>query len=50
MAAEEINGPNGLVFDHRGNLYFTDPLGSSAGDPKGCLHRMSTVGISLLVL
>ncbi len=39
-----FNGPNDLIFDSRGNLYFTDPHGSSAENPFGCLYRLSTDG------
>ncbi len=39
-----FNGPNDLIFDSRGNLYFTDPHGSSAENPFGCLYRLSTAG------
>ena len=30
---KKFNGPNDLVFDSAGNLYFTDPHGSSAENP-----------------
>ena len=41
---KKLNGPNDLVFDTRGNLYFTDPHGSSAEDPFGCVYRISSHG------
>lgn len=41
---KKLNGPNDLVFDTRGNLYFTDPHGSSAEDPFGCVYRISSNG------
>jgi gluconolactonase len=41
---KRFNGPNDLVFDFRGNLYFTDPLGSSAENPFGCVYRVSSDG------
>lgn len=39
-----FNGPNDLVFDFMGNFYFTDPWGSSAEDPFGCIYRVSARG------
>ncbi len=30
-----LNGPNDLSFDYQGNLFFTDPYGSSATQPTG---------------
>jgi gluconolactonase len=41
---KEFNGPNDLVFDSGGNLYFTDPHGSSAENPFGCVYRVSPRG------
>lgn len=41
---EKFNGPNDLVFDSQGNLYFTDPEGSSAEEPYGRLYRISSSG------
>ena len=41
---KKFNGPNDLIFDSKGNLYFTDPLGSSAENPFGCVYRMSPDG------
>jgi gluconolactonase len=41
---KKFYGPNDLVFDSRGNLYFTDPHGSSAENPFGCVYRLSTEG------
>jgi len=38
---KKLNGPNDLIFDSRGNLYFTDPHGSSAENPFGCVYRVS---------
>jgi gluconolactonase len=46
---KSLNGPNDLVFDSKGNLYFTDPHGSSAENPVGSLYRLSVDGeITLL--
>jgi gluconolactonase len=39
---KRFNGPNDLLFDSRGNLYFTDPHGSSAENPVGRLYRVSS--------
>lgn len=39
-----FNGPNDLVFDSMGNLYFTDPWGSSAEEPFGNIYRLSAQG------
>jgi len=41
---KRFNGPNDLVFDSKGNLYFTDPHGSSAENPFGCVYRFSSSG------
>ena len=41
---KKFNGPNDLVFDSKGNFYFTDPLGSSAENPFGCVYRVSSEG------
>jgi gluconolactonase len=39
-----LNGPNDLLFDSQGNLYFTDPHESSAEKPIGCVYRVSSDG------
>jgi gluconolactonase len=41
---KKLNGPNDLIFDSAGNLYFTDPFGSSAEKPVGCIYRVSPRG------
>jgi gluconolactonase len=41
---KRLNGPNDLLFDSWGNLYFTDPHGSSAENPIGCIYRVSSDG------
>jgi gluconolactonase len=41
---KKFNGPNDLIFDSKGNLYFTDPHGSSAENPFGCVYRVSSHG------
>lgn len=38
---ESLAGPNDLVFDRAGNLYFTDPGSSSRENPVGCVYRAS---------
>jgi sugar lactone lactonase YvrE len=35
---EKINGPNDLCFDEDGNLFFTDPWGSSLNNPIGAVY------------
>jgi gluconolactonase len=35
---KRINGPNDLCFDEDGNLFFTDPWGSSLGKPIGAVY------------
>jgi len=41
---KKFYGPNDLIFDSKGNLYFTDPHGSSAENPFGCVYRFSSSG------
>ena len=41
---KQFYGPNDLVFDSKGNLYFTDPHGSTAENPFGCVYRLSSEG------
>jgi len=41
---KKFYGPNDLIFDSKGNLYFTDPHGSSAENPFGCMYRFSSSG------
>ena len=41
---KKFYGPNDLIFDSKGNLYFTDPHGSSAENPFGCVYRLSSSG------
>jgi len=41
---KKFYGPNDLIFDSRENLYFTDPHGSSAENPFGCVYRFSSSG------
>ena len=36
-----FKGPNDLAFDPEGNLYFTDPAGSDAEHPIGCVYRIA---------
>lgn len=35
-----FKGPNDLAFDPKGNLYFTDPVGSGKKNPVGCVYRV----------
>lgn len=39
-----INGPNDLCLDRAGNIYFTDPTGSTREKPTGEIYRYSTKG------
>lgn len=39
-----LRGPNDLVFDSQGTLYFTDPQGSSLETPIGCVYRLAPDG------
>jgi gluconolactonase len=41
---EPLRGPNDLIFDYAGNLFFTDPVGSSAEEPVGRVCRMTPDG------
>lgn len=38
---QPLLGPNDLVFDHHGGIYFTDPHTSSAENPIGCVYYWS---------
>ena len=42
--ADEFRGPNDLVFDRAGNVYFTDPAGSSVENPIGCVYCVTARG------
>jgi gluconolactonase len=42
--SEGFKGVNDLVFDRRGNLYFTDQGQTGLHDPTGCLYRLSPDG------
>lgn len=39
-----LNGPNDVVLDRKGNIYFTDPKGSSVQNPIGAIYRLGTDG------
>lgn len=39
-----LNGPNDVIVDREGNIYFTDPKGSSAQKRVGALYRLRTDG------
>ena len=41
---EPYLGPNDVCFDLAGNLYFTDPTGSDADNPIGCVYRVDRQG------
>lgn len=38
---KRFRGPNDLAFDPLGNLYVTDPAGSSRKNPIGCVYRVA---------
>lgn len=42
--SERFKGVNDLVFDSRGNLYFTDQGQTGLHDPTGCLYRLGQDG------
>lgn len=42
--SERFKGVNDLVFDSRGNLYFTDQGQTGLHDPTGCLYRLCQDG------
>lgn len=44
VAGEPLRGPNDLIFDYAGNLFFTDPVGSSAEEPVGRVCRVTPEG------
>ena len=37
-------GPNDMVFDRQGGIYFTDPWGSSLANPRGAVYYVSPAG------
>lgn len=39
-----LNGPNDVSFDTFGNLYFTDPKGTSERNPTGSVYRLGREG------
>jgi sugar lactone lactonase YvrE len=41
---ENFHGPNDLIFDHEGGLYFTDPWGTSPINPRGGVYYVSPGG------
>lgn len=43
-AGKPLNGANDLVFDRHGNVYFSDPWGSSGENPIGGFYRYTTAG------
>jgi gluconolactonase len=47
---QPLLGPNDLCFDRAGNLYFTDPLGSSLASPIGAVYRLGADGQLRVVL
>jgi gluconolactonase len=41
---QNFKGPNDLVFDEEGNLWFTDPWGTHPQDPTGSVYFIETDG------
>jgi len=41
---ENFHGPNDLIFDRQGGLYFTDPWGTSMANPRGAIYYVSPEG------
>jgi len=41
---QRFKGPNDLMFDSRGNLYFTDQGVTDLADPTGCVYRYGADG------
>ena len=41
---ENFHGPNDLIFDHQGGLYFTDPWGTSVANPRGYVYYVAPGG------
>lgn len=41
---QNFHGPNDLIFDHKGGLYFTDPWGTSPLNPRGGIYYVSPGG------
>ncbi len=49
FAGKKFGGPNDLTVDADGNIYFTDPAGSSREKPVGKIYRVTPEGeVSLL--
>ncbi|MFH1578112.1 MAG: SMP-30/gluconolactonase/LRE family protein [Candidatus Omnitrophota bacterium] len=47
---EDFLGPNDLVLDSAGNIYFTDPWGSSLSNPIGRVYRLDRVTGEVMML
>ena len=37
---KKFNGPNDLIIDSKGNIYFSDPWGTSVSNPIGVVYRV----------
>lgn len=42
---EEFNGPDDVIEDSDGNIYFSDPWGTSVSNPKGGVYRVVGSGL-----
>ncbi len=47
---ERFNGPDDLVQDSEGNIYFSDPWGTSVSNPKGAVYREVGSGLGRKVI
>ena len=45
-AGQALRGPNDLIFDRHGGLFFTDPAGSW-DDPIGCVYRVAPGSLAI---
>ncbi len=43
---ERFNGPDDLIQDSAGNIYFSDPWGTSVSNPKGAVYRVVGSGLA----
>jgi len=41
---KKFNGPNDLIIDSKGNIYFTDPWGTGVHNPIGGVYRVTSDG------
>lgn len=46
----KFNGPDDLIEDSEGNIYFSDPWGTSVSNPKGGVYRVVGEGLSRTIV